>query len=195
MIQLLDFMQDRDDVAATAPRMLNADGTVQETARNFPSAMSGIFGRQSLLTKWFPNNPFSKHYLQRDKLTATEPFQVEQVASAAVLFSRAIANELGPWDNLYPSYWADSDWFMRLKKRSGKVFCVPQAIVIHHEQNRPGKRSLARIWMFHRGAYRFYTKHYTFGVWDPRSIFVAVGLSARALTLAVVEKVKSLKSV
>ncbi len=37
--------------------------------------------------------------------------------------------------------------------------------------------------MFHRGVYRFYRKHYTRGVLDPRALLAAVALGGRAALL------------
>jgi GT2 family glycosyltransferase len=179
--KLMSFMAQRHDVSVVAPRTFNADGTIQESARNFPSFMSGLFGRQSLLTRVFPNNPFSKRYLQRDKLGASEPFQVEQVSAACMIFPRSLIEETGPWDEKYFGYWVDTDWCMQLNKMGKKIFCVPEACVIHYEKNRSGrKKNPSRIWSFHWGAFRLYRKHYAFGVFDPRSIMALIALSIRA---------------
>jgi GT2 family glycosyltransferase len=174
---LRNFLDERQDVAVVAPRTYNTDGSVQETARNFPSVLSGIFGRQSQLTRLFPNNPISRRYLARDYLGATEPFQVEQVSAACVMLRRSLVEEIGPWDEGYPpAYWDDTDWCLRLRKHGKKIFCIPEARVIHHEKNQTNrKRSANRIWMFHRGAFRLYRKHYTLGRFDPR-LPVAFGL-------------------
>jgi GT2 family glycosyltransferase len=185
---LLRFLADRPDVSMVAPRIYNTDGSVQETARNFPSVMSGLFGRHSLLTRLFPNNRFSRRYLLRDRLGATEPFQVEQVSAACMLFRRSLIDEAGPWDPGYEGYWVDTDWCMRLQRLDKKIYCVPKVRVVHRESNQPGKqKSLSRIWMFHRGAYRLYRKNFTWGVLDPRALFALVALSTRAALLAVQE--------
>ena len=42
--KLLGFLQAHPEVAMVAPRTFNTDGTVQESARNFPRVMSGLFG-------------------------------------------------------------------------------------------------------------------------------------------------------
>jgi hypothetical protein len=179
--KLMSFMAQKHDVSVAAPRTFNADGSIQESARNFPSFMSGLFGRQSLLSRVFPNNPFSKRYLQRDKLGASEPFQVEQVSAACMIFPRSLIDEAGPWDERYFGYWVDTDWCMQLNKMGKKIFCVPQARVIHYEKNRSGrKKKPSRIWSFHWGAFRLYRKHYTFGLFDPRSIMALIALSIRA---------------
>ena len=182
--EMLKFLKDHPDTDLVAPRTFNTDGSVQNTARNFPNVMSGIFGRQSFLTRVFPNNPFSRRYLKLDFLATNEPFQVESVSSACMFFRRPLVDEVGYWDEGYPGYWVDTDWCMQLKEQGRQVYCVPSAVITHHEQNRRGKKkSPRRIRMFHNGAYRFYTKHYTYGRLDPRSVFALIALTARAYML------------
>jgi len=181
---LVEFMKARGDVSLAAPKVLNADGTVQESARNFPSALNGLFGRQSLLTRWFPGNRFSSRYLRRDALEATEPYQVQQVSAACMIFPRALFDLTGPWDEGYFAYWVDTDWCMTLGELGKQIFCVPEARVVHYENNRAGrKKSARRVVIFHRSAYRLYRKHYTWGAADPRALFALVALSMRAALL------------
>src|SRR6266571_1486810 len=61
--QLVEFLDSRPDAVIVAPRMLGVNGSVQETARAFPGVVNGLFGWQSLLTRWFPQNRFSRVYL------------------------------------------------------------------------------------------------------------------------------------
>jgi GT2 family glycosyltransferase len=188
--RLLRFMAEQPDVAVVAPRTYNTDGTIQETARNFPTVWNGLFGRHSLLTRLFPNNRFSWRYLARDHLLSTEPFPVQQVSGACVLLRRSVLDEVGPLDETFFAYWDDTDWCLRLNKLGRKIYCLPEAGIVHHEENRPGKRkSWQRIWMFHWGAYRLYRKHYTFGALDPRSWLALGVLSVRAALLALQNRV------
>lgn len=184
---MLEFMRSHPEVSLATPRNLNTDGTIQESARNLPSAMSGLFGRQSKLTELFPNNPFSSRYLARTFLTETKPFQVEQISAACMIFPRKLLDEVGLWDERYPGYWVDTDWCAHLKYLGKKVYCVPAYVITHHENNAKGKRkSLHRIWLFHYGAYLLYTKWYTWGVLDPRSLLAAVLLTMRTAMIAVI---------
>jgi N-acetylglucosaminyl-diphospho-decaprenol L-rhamnosyltransferase len=182
--RLLTFMREHPEVDVVGPRTLNTDGTIQETARNFPGALSGIFGRQSTLTRWFPNNPVSRRYLARQFLDATEPFEVDQVGGAFMLFRRRVLTDVGYLDEGYYHYWDDTDWCYRMRAARKRLFCVPAALAYHHEGNARGKRKRPkRIWMFHYNAYRFYTRWRTLGYWDPRSIFAGIALLGRALML------------
>lgn len=189
--QLMDFMTSHPDISLVAPRTYYSDGRIQEIARGFPSFMSCLFGRQTLLTRLFPDNPFTARYLQRENLDKTEPFQVDQVSASCMLMPRKLIEETGPWDEGYSGYWVDTDWCMRLKELGNKVYCVPSARIVHHESNRPdAKKSFSRIWMFHCGAFRLYRKHYTRGSMDPRLL---IALGVLGLRLGVTTLVNALR--
>ncbi len=178
---LTEFLEQRPDAAMVAPRTFNTDGTVQESARNFPGVMSGLLGRQSLLTQRFPNNRFAKRYLARDFINATEPFQVQQIGGACMFFRRELLKIVGPWDNRYLGYFVDTDWCRTVYSAGLGIFCLPAAKIIHHEGNaRLMRKTPARIRNFNSGAYQYFTKWNTYGYWDPRSIFAGTMLLARS---------------
>lgn len=184
--QLMAFIVRQPAVTLVTPRTYYADGTIQESARDLPSVSSGIFGRQSILARLFPNNIFTRRYLGRSNLKSTEPFLVKQISAACMLFPRALLETVGDWDEGYAGYWVDTDWCIAINKQGGKIYCLPKVSIIHHENNRRGKKkSLSRIILFHRGAFRLYRKHYTFGYIDPRLWFAFVALSARAMLLII----------
>jgi len=173
--KMMGFMEIYPDISMVAPRTYNSDGSVQESARDFPSPINGVFGRQSMLTRLFPNNTFSRRYLAQHNLNSSAPFQVEQISAACMLFKRDLLDLVGYWDEGYSGYWVDSDWCKKIQKKGEKIFCVPQASIVHHEQNKHTiKKNPVRIIAFHQGVYRFYRLHYTLGFWDPRSISLPV---------------------
>jgi GT2 family glycosyltransferase len=188
---LLTFLETRPDVAMVAPRTFNSDGTIQESARNFPQPLSGLFGRQSALTRLFPNNPFSGKYLARSYLHSTTPFEVEQIGGACMLFRRSLLDKVGAWDERYFGYWVDTDWCKNIASHGEKIYCVPAAKIVHHEGNARGKpKSASRIWIFHYGAYVYFTKWHCLGPSDPRSIVAGLALVARAGLQIAVNAVK-----
>ena len=181
--RLVGLLRSRPDVVIVAPRMLNVDGSVQETARAFPRPINGLFGRQTVLTRLFPDNRFSKRYLRRTQILATDPFEVDWVSAACMLFRRSLIEAIGLWDEGFDGYWVDADWCKRAH-RAGRVFCEPSARVLHVEHNRSGRRKdVGRIIQFHAGVSRFYRKHYTLGWLDPRGLATSAVLAARAALL------------
>lgn len=179
--KLLKFLQAHPKVSLAAPLIMTPDGSIEGTARNLPSIMSGLFGRQSTLTRLFPENPFSSRYLALKQRSPETPFQVEQVSAACMFFRHQLTDQAGPWDETYRCYWVDTDWCARLKSIGKTIYCVPSARVTHHENNRSDKKkSPWRIWHFHTGALRLYRKYYTHGWIDPRTILAAALLLSRA---------------
>jgi GT2 family glycosyltransferase len=189
--RLLAFLHSHPDAAIVAPRMLNADGSVQETARAFPRPINGLFGRQTLLTRLLPGNRFSVGYLRRRDIDATRPFEVDWVSAACMLFRRHLFERIGVWDEGFGGYWVDADWCRRAHA-VGRVFCEPAAQVWHFEQHRAGKKKdPARIIQFHAGANRFYRKHYTSGMLDPRALLTSFVLAGRGALLVLANALRS----
>jgi GT2 family glycosyltransferase len=185
--RLVDFLNQHPEAALAAPRMLNPDGSIQETARSFPNVVNGILGRQSTLTRFFSNTGFVKRYMRRDQIASRVPFEVDWVSAACMIFPRSLPDRIGLWDEGFKGYWVDADW-CRAAHAAGTVWCVPGARVIHFEQNRVGRKKGAnRILSFHSGAYRFYRKLHQVGVLHPRSIAAASVLYLRALALLAVD--------
>ena len=178
---LHQFLVARPEVGIVAPQLLNVDGTNQLTARNLPSAMNGLFGRQTLLTQWFPDNPWSRRYLRVQDTTRDEPYDVEWISFACGMFRAELLSRVGYFDEDYFVYWIDADWCHRVLNAGFRVSCVPAARVTHVEQNKKGRRKRPRaIIDFHRGAYLYFRKHHAISKWSPLGWAAMCGLSLRA---------------
>ncbi|MBW1815070.1 MAG: glycosyltransferase, partial [Deltaproteobacteria bacterium] len=57
---VLNYMEKNPDIGILGPKIFNADGDIEGSARAFPSLLTAFFGRKSILTRFFPNNPFSR---------------------------------------------------------------------------------------------------------------------------------------
>jgi N-acetylglucosaminyl-diphospho-decaprenol L-rhamnosyltransferase len=190
--RLLEFMRQRPDVSLAAPRIYTPQGAIEPSARNLPSAVNGLIGRQSVLARLFPGNPFTRRYLAPENLLRSEPFRVEQVSAACMFMRRTLLDEVGNWDEGYRCYWVDTDWCAQLKRAGKAVYCVPDVGIVHHENNNARRRkSTWRICHFHLGAYRLYRKHYTAGYLDPRALFAALALTLRAGLMLLLNEFKT----
>lgn len=175
IVTLLEFMMENPDVAVASGRLLNPDGSIQITARNFPSPMNALFGRQAKLTWMFPDSYFAKRYLRLEDLHRQEPYEVDWVSAAFMMIRRDILRAINGMDEGYFVYWVDADLCRQVRKLGRKVFCVPRAKVIHMEQNRANIYKNPRmITDFHRGALRYYVKHHCNGI----RFFLAAGAFA-----------------
>lgn len=190
---LLAFMDSHPSVGAAGSRLFNPDMTIQQTARRFPSAWNAIFGRRSLLTRWFPNNPLARRYLMPEKEGSEQPFRVDWMSAAALIVRREAIEQVGAMDPDFFVYWVDADWCYRINEGGWQIYCVPASRIIHDENLRSGRRDRRRTRMiidFHKAAYRFYRKHYLKSGWSPKGLLAAAALGARAGVLLLADEVK-----
>ena len=183
---LVDFMESNPDVGATVSKLCYPDGSLQMSTRKFPTPVSFAFGRETFLTRFFPNNPITKDYLMLDKLAQNEPYEIDWAASACMMVRREVVKTGCFFDEGYPFYWADADYCHYLHDKGWKIYCVADLSVIHDMRNDDSKkRSTFAIKAFHKGIYRYFKKHHTKSKLNPLNLiaFLVLGLRASILLL------------
>jgi len=145
-----------------------------------------MFGRASLLTKLFPNNPWSAKNLLSDWDYESKR-EVDWVSGAAMLIRKELLGQIGLLDGNYFMYWEDTDICKRTKDAGWKIMFIPEAEIIHLTGRGGGKRnlrlSLYTTYQMHRSAYHYFLKHYYKHAFTPLAIFTFMGM----LTLAAVK--------
>ncbi len=177
---MVDFLDAHPECGAVAPRLLNTDGSDQGTARSFPTPAAAVFGRRSPLTRLFPRNRWSSRYLSGRTEQGRSPFEVDWVSGACVAVPRRVVAEVGGLDEGFFMHWEDADWCRRIRNAGYRVHTLPEAEVVHHEGKSRQGWPARQVLHFHRGAYRYYTKHHTGGPWSLRRPIAAAALASRA---------------
>ncbi len=184
---MASFLDTYSEVGVVGGKILNPDYTVQGTARSFPTPINAFFGRRSRLTRAFPNNRFSRKYLTCLNKDSMEPFEVDWVSAACLMFRRKIIEQIGLMDEDFFVYWVDADWCKRINDAGWKVYYLPRAEIIHMERYKIGQKiSNKMIIDFHKGVYHFYRKHYAKSIFNPMSLVALIGLSIRVAILLMV---------
>lgn len=173
---VLAWMDERPDVGVVGGKILDPGGTVQRSARAFPSYGAALGHRYSLLTRWFPRNPFSRRYLREHAtFEAVEP--VDWVSGAFLLHRRAVSDALCGLDEQFFMYCEDVDFCLRAWQGGWKVFFHP-GIVLEHvigaSSRQAGRRMIVAR---HRSIWRYYRKHFR-RFW-PRDALVWAGIWGR----------------
>ncbi|MBS1839087.1 MAG: glycosyltransferase family 2 protein [Actinobacteria bacterium] len=182
-------------IGVVAPMLLNPDGTDQMTARSFPTASAGIFGRRSPLTRWFPNNPWSRRFLRADQVDRSRPWTVDWVSGAAMLVPRDLFESLGGFDPEFFMHFEDAELCARVGAMGREVWCVPQARIVHSEGGSRGGWPASQVWYFHRGAYLFARKARYPDAADPRRWLTAVLLGVRLIATILLNMVQRITHV
>ena len=156
---LADWLRAQPRCGIAAPRILNSDGSLEYSARSYPSPWAFLFNRYSLLTRLWPRNPWTRRYLLSDWDHAS-PRSVDWVSGAAMLARRAAVAEVGGMDEVFFMFNEDVDWCRRMNMAGWTVDYVPAAEVVHHIGASRGGASNRVILERHRGMIHYFRKHH-----------------------------------
>ncbi len=180
--EALAWMETHRDVAVLGPRILDADGTLQPSARTFPRIDTAFFGRTSLLTRLFPSNAFSGRNLTA--MSCREgPAEVDWVSGACMMVRRSATRDVGLLDEGFFMYWEDCDWCTRFRNAGWKVIYHPSLGPVRHMAGSSSRRApLLTHFHFHRSAARLYVK-YDRTLFKAGSVVAVTGAVCRYLLL------------
>jgi GT2 family glycosyltransferase len=179
---LVETLDRHPECAIAAPQLLNSDGSVQASARGDPSAWTGLFGRNTLLTRFFPSSGVARRNLPAADLVASglDSAPVDWVMGAAMLIRRGPFDLVRGFDERYFLYWEDADLCRRLRERGYATRYVPRSRVAHSGGASAKTRSREATRAFHRSAYLYYATHVVPSPWHPARWFARAALTARA---------------
>jgi GT2 family glycosyltransferase len=165
-------------VALAGPRILNTDGTLEYSARSFPTPFTFLFNRYSLLTRLFPDNRWTKVYLLSD-WDHTSSREVDWLSGACLMARRAAIDRVGGMDEAFFMFNEDVDWCRRMWREGWSNAYVADAEVVHHIGASKSKVAPRVIWARHLGMIHYFRKHHpTFFLfeWLGAALILARGL-------------------
>ncbi len=146
-----------DTLAGIGPQIRSPDGSLEQSARAFPTAVTGAFGRTTLLSRVFPHSKAAGRQLLAQPGSGT--VAVDWVSGACLITTRQIIDTVGPFDEGYWMYWEDADWCRRAANLGLRIEYHPEMLVVHHQGSSSKSRPFATIVAFHRSAARYYRTH------------------------------------
>lgn len=150
--KMLEFMEHNPSVGIIGAKLLNMDGTMQNSFDNIPTLTTELLNK-SMLRSFFPQKYPSKRTL------IIAPFEVESIIGACMLIRRKALEEVGLFDEDFFVFLEETDLCYRMKKAGWKVIYLPQAQVYHLQGSSkaidPGK-----AWIeYYRSLYIFFKKN------------------------------------
>jgi GT2 family glycosyltransferase len=152
------FVEVHREVGVLGGRIVNDDGSIQPSARAFPSYLNSLFNRHSLLTKLFPNNRWSQRYLMTD-WAHDEVRPVDWVSGAFMLIHRRAIHAAGVLDPAYFFSIEDVDYCRRVRDAGLEVMYFPGTTVRHRVGGSSRHAVIRARAAHHRGMWRYYRKH------------------------------------
>ncbi len=161
--RLISFLDEHHDAAIVAPQLLNSDGSIQRSCREFPT-FQGMLYELLGLSKMFPSHPVFGRYkmLEFDHSYARE---VDQPEGACLLMRRSVIDEVGMLDEGFFMLFEEVDWCYRIKQAGWRIWFIPESKVIHHYGQSIKQVKARMILSSHRGLFRYWKKHLNEGRW------------------------------
>ena len=176
---LEEFFAETPKVGIVGPRILEADGDLQLSARREISALSGLLGRTSLLTRMFPKSSLVKS--QFPAVTeGSHPSAVDWVSGACMAIRKETLRGIGPLDERFFMYFEDADLCRRARASGWLVYYVPQVEIVH-QTGASSRNKPKAVWLMHKSAFLYHRKHGAHGPLNVLSAAVLAGLTLRAL--------------
>jgi GT2 family glycosyltransferase len=184
---LVKFTKDHLDAGAVGPMLINPDGSLQYSCRRFPSFIMGTI--HAFLGFVSPSNSYTKSYMMIDWDHKTER-EVGWISGAAMFLRKKAVLDVGLFDENYFMYVEDVDICYQLWKKGWKVYYCPQAKIMHYIGESSRQKSPGMIIEHHRSMYYFLTKQNKDSYKKIFNLFIAIGLSVRAIVMLILNFLK-----
>ena len=174
-------------MALLGPVVRNADGSMYESGRVFPTVGQAVGHAFLGLVK--PDNTYSRAYKLADWDRLSER-EVDWVSGAAMLVRRSAFEQVGRFDEDFFLYGEELDLCTRLRGAGWKVLYTPELEILHEGGVSTGRSR--RMHVLHSDSiYRYYRKHRAHG-WRRLTLpFARLALRARAELVSLRDRLRS----
>jgi GT2 family glycosyltransferase len=137
---LLATLKSETSAGVVGPRLLNGDGSLQQSAwRNPPTVWEILLtgtGAWRLLPRRLRGELLLGGHWAHDRRR-----RVQMLSGAAMLVRREVLDEVGGFDERFHMYGEDDEWCLRIRRAGWHLVFEPSAVVVHH-----GGQSSAKRW-------------------------------------------------
>jgi len=130
--KMLDYMKKHLDIGMLGPKMLNFNGTYQNTFFSYYRP-STILARRSFLGRFGRFRKALDNFL----MSNADPQKIQTpdwLMGSALMISREATNKVGLMDERFFMYFEDVDWARRFWHNDYKVVYYPEAVMYHYHQ-------------------------------------------------------------
>lgn len=146
-------------------RLLNADGSLQHSAFDFPGLAQIVVDLYPL--RFVPRRVYRMLYegrfngrYSRRLYAGNRPFAVGHTLGATMMIGREAIEATGLFDERFYMYVEEVDWSMRIRRAGFRIYCEPRAAVTHlsgQSTTQVRGQSLVNLW---QSRFRFFGKYF-----------------------------------
>ena len=155
---LIEFMDKNEDVGICGPQLLNQDGTIQSSARCFPTFRGALYRHTAIKYFGLFKNEYKKWLMK--SFDHKSQMDVDQVMGAALMIRQSIINDTGAMDERFFMYYEEVDLCYRVKKTGWRVVFVPDSTIIHLGGQSTEQIPVRKQMMAFTSLIKFFRKHH-----------------------------------
>ena len=136
---LCEFQMDHPDAALLGPSMVDENGSLQSTARTWPTPVT-VASRRTLFGRTSTGRRIAEHHMYR--FSGKQALKSHWLVGAALWLTPSGKRTVGLMSERYFLYFEDVEWCLRAWKKGMEVWFVPEAVIEHvcrRESASPGK--------------------------------------------------------
>jgi len=156
--KMSDFLDNNPNAGAVSVRLINPDGSLQPSSRNF------LTNRNLVLQHILPWRRISKRLAGKIVLefwAHDRARPVDWLLGACLMVRRETIEEVGLKDESFPMFYEEADWCYRIRQAGWRTWLIPDAHVVHL-----GGTSTVQRWgdklilEYYKAKHHFILKHY-----------------------------------
>lgn len=151
--RLLSFLDRRPEVGAVGPRLIHADGSLQQSCYPLPT-LAREFWRLLHLDKIRPWATYPAASWDMN-----QPREVESLQGACLLIRQSVLNQVGHLDERFFVYTEEIDLCRRILENGSKLFWIPDSVIVHHEGQSTDQTSYPMFLQLYRSKLDYFRKH------------------------------------
>lgn len=166
MDSMCDFLDKHPEIGAIGPKMVDEEGIIQDTARNYVSLQSFIWRQlMRLVTK---RESLTYKSMDYDKVQT-----VDWLVGAFIMVSRKAYEMTGGLDEGYFMYAEDLDWCTRIRKCGFEVVYFPK-VKLQYKGTRSARRNMGSAKVFLKSHLRYWKKFGFFCGYPERNTLMSI---------------------
>ena len=127
--RMVQFMEGHSEAGAMGCKLLNEDGSVQHSLRQFPSL--GVALVEGTILRRLPFLRRRVKDFKMEGFSFDETKEVDAVCGAALLVRKDVLDEVGPMDEAYFMFIEELDLCRRIWAKGHKIYFTPEARITH----------------------------------------------------------------
>lgn len=184
--EMLEYLEEHPDVGALGCRILNPDGSAQNSIHRIPT-LGALFSHALMLSYLFPRSIRLAGY---KKWGYDEIREVPFMIGAILMLPRRVIDKIGLLDEQFFLYMDDPDLCKRVRDAGWKVVFYPNVEIMHYGGVEMARMSDRAFHNSFRSMHFFFKKHY--GAWTLPFMYLSniTGAAARILIWSAVKFVR-----